>query len=204
MLCRLALIAACLSLLEIVVIGCGSSVSPKRAGTELNNNEVPGPQSEPNLEPDSMEPSSSDDSEARIDLKLGNQATLLELIAKHRGRVVLVDYWATWCPACRKKFPHTVALAKQFAADGLTVIAVALDDQEAHGEVAAFLKSQGASFENLRSKDGTEDAAFEQFDIPDNSVPCLRLFDRDGQVAQIFSEFTDQQVTDAVRELLAK
>lgn len=204
MLCRCVLIV-CLTLLGGLAIGCGSSGLPNRPGPELNgSDEVPGPQSEPNLEPDLTEASAADESEFKIDLKLGNQATLMELIAKHRGRVVLVDYWATWCPPCRKKFPQTVALAKQFAADGLSVIGVALDDKAAHGEVVSFLKSQRATFENLRSQDGTDDAAFEQFDIPDMAVPCLRLFDRSGKVVQTLTEFTDEQVTDAVRELLAK
>src|SRR5262245_36708102 len=50
-----------------------------------------------------------------------------ELLKKHEGKVIFVDYWATWCGNCMEEFPHTVALANKHKDDGLTVISVALE-----------------------------------------------------------------------------
>src|SRR5262245_29291962 len=59
----------------------------------------------------------------RID-KVGFDAQL----AQHAGKVVLVDFWATWCPKCREEFPHTVELDHRHRADGLEVFSFSCDD----------------------------------------------------------------------------
>src|SRR5262245_15828247 len=44
------------------------------------------------------------------------------------GKVVLVDFWATWCPKCREDFPHTVELDRKYASEGLVVVSFSCDD----------------------------------------------------------------------------
>lgn len=190
------------------MVGAGSSKS-KTANAESNETEVPGPQTEPPLTPAAETTNSSDVTE--ITVSAVDRAGLNEAIAKHKGKVVLVDYWATWCAPCRKKFPHTVALAKEHKADGLVVIGVSLDDEDAHEDVVKFLTEQQATFDNLRSKTGASDESFESFEIPNGALPCLRLFDREGQVLKTFAidpdaekQFTDDDVAEAVKAALAK
>lgn len=187
------------------MVGAGSSKS-KTADIESNDTEVPGPQTEPLL----AQPSDP--------VAVGSATVLVvdragfdEVLAKHKGQVVLVDYWATWCPACRKKFPHTVALAKEHQADGFTVIGVAIDDDDTHEEVVKFLTEQHATFDNLRSKAGLSEEAFDAFEIPGGTLPCLRLFDREGKVIKTFAyddtadkQFTDDDVAEAVKAALEK
>src|SRR5450759_4338767 len=62
---------------------------------------------------------------------------LAQIVQKHRGQVVLIDFWATWCDPCRQLFPHTVALHRQYAARGLSVITVSLDRE---GDERSVLK----------------------------------------------------------------
>src|SRR5207249_1058455 len=62
-----------------------------------------------------------------IKLIQGDAKALDELIATHKGQVVLVDYWATWCGPCVENFPHTVELAKKYREQGLVAIAVNFD-----------------------------------------------------------------------------
>ena len=48
-------------------------------------------------------------------------------LSSTRGKVVILDFWATWCPPCRKEIPHFVDLYKDYRAKGLEVIGVSLD-----------------------------------------------------------------------------
>ncbi len=187
------------------MVGAGSSKS-KTADIESNDTEVPGPQTEPLL----AQPSDPV-AVGLATVLVVDRAGFDEVLAKHKGQVVLVDYWATWCPACRKKFPHTVALAKEHQADGFTVIGVAIDDDDTHEEVVKFLTEQHATFDNLRSKAGLSEEAFDAFEIPGKTLPCLRLFDREGKVIKTFAyddtadkQFTDDDVAEAVKAALEK
>ena len=187
------------------MVGAGSSKS-KTADIVSNDTEVPGPQTEPLL----AQPSDPV-AVGLATVLVVDRAGFDEVLAKHKGQVVLVDYWATWCPACRKKFPHTVALAKEHQADGFTVIGVAIDDDDTHEEVVKFLTEQHATFDNLRSKAGLSEEAFDAFEIPGGTLPCLRLFDREGKVIKTFAyddtadkQFTDDDVAEAVKAALEK
>ena len=196
-------------------LGCGSrpnldsgtSSEKKATVRDSSNDPVPGPQTEPPLTSDTeKEPIIGDTKQSVPSV---DRAGFDALVAKHKGKVVLVDYWATWCAPCRKKFPHTVALAKEHEADGLVVIGVSLDDKDSQEDIAKFLAEQNATFVNVRAANGADD--IEAFEIPNESIPCLRLFDRDGQVIKTFAidpeadkQFTDDDIAEAVKAALAK
>jgi thiol-disulfide isomerase/thioredoxin len=131
------------------------------------------------------------------------------VIRKHEGQVVLVDFWATWCIPCKKMFPHTVHLHDEFAAKGLAVVSVSLDDEAEEPQALEFLQKQKATFDNLRVKSGGEDETFEQFEIRSGAIPHLKLYDRTGKIHRVFDvdptadkQFTSDDVEQAVRELL--
>ena len=101
------------------------------------------------------------------------------------------------------------AFSKELQSDGLSVITVSMDDEDAREDVERFLAEQDARFDNLLAKEGASDESFDSFDIPGRSLPCLRLFDRDGKPVKTFAidqnadkQFTDADVAAAVRELL--
>lgn len=131
-----------------------------------------------------------------------------QVIAQNTGKVVLVDFWASWCPPCQHAFPHTVQLYQQFRDKGLAVVSVSLDSAADQDQAQYFLGSVGATFENLIC---TQDNAIESFEIPD-AIPFYTLYDRQGRLRYRFSPlFTegDQGETPAaidqrVRELLAE
>ena len=127
--------------------------------------------------PDSATPGPA----GEVNLATGDEKDLDALIAKYKGKVVFVDYWATYCKPCVKSFPHTVELHKQHQADGLAVISVNFDLLDDEAKVKEFLKKQGAAFDNLLSKyDGGGSDANEAFDI--GPLPHLRLYDRQGKL----------------------
>lgn len=119
-------------------------------------------------------------------LVVGDESTLESLLQRCRGRVVLVDFWATWCTACMEAFPHTVELHQRYAAQGLAVVSVDLDDPHAdRARVLEFLQTQKAAFDNMISRHGPTPRSMEAFQIEDG-VPLLRLYDRAGTLRASF------------------
>jgi cytochrome c biogenesis protein CcmG, thiol:disulfide interchange protein DsbE len=60
-------------------------------------------------------------------------------LADHRGQVVLINYWATWCEPCREEMPGLAAVAREFTPKGLVVVGIAMDDgSDAPAQVRAF------------------------------------------------------------------
>src|SRR5262245_34968320 len=88
-------------------------------------------------------------SPAEINLVIGDGKALEAKIAEHKGQVVFVDFWATWCLPCVEGFPHTVSLAKEYKKQGLATIAVSFDQIDDEPKVREFLAKQGADFEHL-------------------------------------------------------
>jgi len=131
-----------------------------------------------------------------------------DAVASQRGKVVLVDFWATWCPTCIKQFPHTVALFEQYRDRGLAVFSVSLDQPNAEPQVRTFLEKNRASFTNLLSSYKNGLAAIEAYGLP-GSVPCYRVYDRTGKLRHEFGvdpraerQFTIEDIEAAVAELL--
>ncbi len=128
---------------------------------------------------------------------------LAAAVASHRGRVVLVDFWATWCEPCKELFPHTVALHRELAGRGLVVLTVSLDDPEDEPAVLAFLSAQGVGMEHFRAESGASSQSVEAFGIENGTIPYLRLYDREGKVHKAFvPPIQSDQVRKAIDELL--
>lgn len=116
----------------------------------------------------------------------GNQ-TLADWIANHHGKVVLVDFWATWCGPCVKEFPHLVELSTKHRDAGLAVISVSMNEPKDRQSVLAFLSRQKADFENLLPEYGAGSEFLEAFDLR-GDVPFYRLYDSKGVLRFSFSD----------------
>lgn len=130
------------------------------------------------------------------------------LIAQHKGKVVLVDFWATWCVPCRKAFPHTIDLANKHSADDLVVISMSFDDAEIKEDVVEFLTESKATITNLMCTYGGGDESFSGYDIGDAGLPYYRVYGRDGSLKQAFKNADDKGVDETevyklVEDLLA-
>lgn len=79
---------------------------------------------------------------------------LAGVLAEQKGKVVVADFWATWCVPCVKNFPHLVELHEKYAGKGLVCVGVSMDKQGPAEEytkdkVLAFLKDKKAAFPNF-------------------------------------------------------
>ena len=69
------------------------------------------------------------------------------------GKVILLNFWATWCVPCRREFPALNAIAAEFAPQGLVVLGINTEDADADADVAAFVAAVQPTFAVLRDRD---------------------------------------------------
>lgn len=123
-------------------------------------------------------------------LKVGTQAPNFELptpegkkvqFSDFKGKYVLIDFWASWCPDCRRISPNVEAIAKEYQGKDLTVVAVSFDiDKEAW---VKYINRNGAPVNEVHVselKKMKESAVAKAFGV--QWIPSLYLLDKDGKV----------------------
>ena len=132
---------------------------------------------------------------------------LKEEVLKHRGKVVVVDFWADFCLPCKARFPHMVETHRKYAKDGFTMISVSLDSLDENREAAkakvhGFLKKQGAAFPNLILD---EDSDLWEKKLRFNAIPNIYVFSRQGKWTQFDAQSLDdhpRKLDDLIEELV--
>jgi thiol-disulfide isomerase/thioredoxin len=92
-----------------------------------------------------------------------------------QGKLVLINFWATWCEPCREEMPLLEAASKKYAGDGFSVVGVAVDDPDA---VAAMLKSRPVDYPILIGDDDTLDTVGDNRGV----LPYSLLVGPDGKM----------------------
>jgi thiol-disulfide isomerase/thioredoxin len=106
-----------------------------------------------------------------------------------RGRVVFLNFWATWCRPCKKELPDIQRMAGEYP-DDLAVLAVNLE--ESPEEAAAFLRENGLSLPALLDRTG---AVYRQYRL--NGLPDSFFIDREGRIAAIqYGYLTESMMRD--------
>ena len=115
------------------------------------------------------------------------------------GRVVLVDFWATWCAPCRSSFPVYGQLQQELGDRGLTIIGVSVDKEEE--PYNRFLEKFSPGFTTVRDADQLFVAA-----VQPPAMPTCYLLDRHGVLRAVHSGFhgaaTARQLRDEIKKLL--
>lgn len=120
-------------------------------------------------------------------------------LSEHRGEVVAVNLWATWCGPCREETPMLVRAAQDLRAEGFAVVGVSLDDGDREAKVRAFRAQYGVGYP-LAFPD-----AMSQMSAGLEGIPTTLLIDRQGRVAKTYvGEMRERVLRSDVGELLGE
>jgi thiol-disulfide isomerase/thioredoxin len=131
-------------------------------------------------------------------LKPVDEAGFKQVLAGAKGKVVLVDFWATWCAPCREEMPQLVALESKLKSKGVQLITISADEPEQQKAAEQFLakaKAQAPAYIR-RAKDDDE---FIRSVNPkwSGALPALFVFGKDGRLANSFIGSTPMKELEA-------
>jgi thiol-disulfide isomerase/thioredoxin len=147
-----------------------------------------------------------------VALQVVDRAGYDAALERLRGKVVLVDFWATWCPPCVEQLPHTLELGRRLANRGLAIVTVSCDEPAEAPRVTEFLRGKDAAgATNLISQFGGSPQTMDEFEIESGAVPFYKLYDRTGRLRQTFginpaakTQFKPADIDAALETLLAE
>jgi cytochrome c biogenesis protein CcmG/thiol:disulfide interchange protein DsbE len=120
--------------------------------------------------------------EAPFELELPDVAGARRTLAEHRGKVVLLDLWATWCKPCEASLPFYARLAESLGPEGLVVLAVNIDQDDE--EVRRFLARRPLPFVVLRDPQAS---VAQRLRI--ETMPTAAVIGRDGRLVRLHAGF---------------
>ena len=112
----------------------------------------------------------------------------------YRGKVVYVDFWASWCTPCRKSFPWMNDMQKRYKSKGLQVIGINLDQERDLAE--KFLSANPAQFVVAFDPDGKSAEAYNV-----KGMPSSYIIDRQGNIVKTHIGFRESEVKEMELEL---
>ncbi|MGE5841353.1 MAG: TlpA family protein disulfide reductase [Deltaproteobacteria bacterium] len=118
-----------------------------------------------------------------------------------KGKVVIVDFWATWCGPCLMSIPELVDLQEKYKGKGLVVVGISVDDDKvSKGELVAFKNKMRINYPILRANDKVYVDYFGR--TSGFSIPTLFVIDREGKVRERVVGFRPGVVEKSVQSLL--
>jgi peroxiredoxin len=106
-------------------------------------------------------------------------------LENYRGRVLVLDFFATWCQPCRISIPHLVEMNRKYGNQGLYVLGMSADD-DGERVVKAFADRNRITYPIALAGEST------LVDFGVRSVPVMFVIDKKGRVAEVFRGFTDE------------
>lgn len=134
------------------------------------------------------------------ELKAQDMAGATRTLADYRGKVVLLNFWASWCPPCLREMPSMERLREKMAGRPLAI--VALDSAETREEVSAYLSRMKLGFPVLLDPDSSNTRRWKVF-----ALPTSFLLDAEGRVRYVLTgptEWDEGEALELIESLLAE
>lgn len=133
-----------------------------------------------------------------------DEALYAKTVAAQKGKVVLVNFWATWCEPCRKEMPELVRIAKGMKGQGLELIAISADEPEDEKIAIDFLVKAGVGSPTYARRAKNDDKFINAIDPKwSGALPALILYDRSGKKVKSWIGESDLKVVQAeIKKLL--
>ena len=120
-------------------------------------------------------------------------------LSDFKGKVVILDFWATWCPPCVMEIPHFIELHEQYKDQGFAMVGISLDRQGV-GVVESFVQKYRVNYPILMA-DGQVDKAYGGI----TGIPTTFVIDAAGNIRQKYVGYRDKAVFEAdIKALLAE
>ncbi|HUV12064.1 MAG TPA: TlpA disulfide reductase family protein, partial [Acidobacteriota bacterium] len=120
-------------------------------------------------------------------------------LSGRHGKVVLIDFWATWCPPCVAELPRLQELHEELNSEGLEIIGISLDSDEQ--QLRDFLAQRDSAWGTVFSGKGMDDEVAKLYGV--DSAPRYWVVDREGIVQHSF-EMGGARLEAAIREVVGK
>jgi thiol-disulfide isomerase/thioredoxin len=134
-----------------------------------------------------------------VEFKLPDLAGKSRSLSEWRGQVVVLNFWATWCPPCREEIPLFIDLQKRHGRDGLQFLGVAIDRQE---DVVSYVAEIGMNYPTLVADDNAMEL-MRSYGNRTGSLPYSVVIDRDGQImARKLGAFRGQELEKLLSPLI--
>jgi len=116
-------------------------------------------------------------------------------LAQFKGKVVILDFWATWCPPCKREIPDFIKLQSEYGSKGVQIVGIALDQPE---KVRAFARDNGMNYPVLLGTDGVS-AHYGGVE----SVPTTFIIDKAGRIVTKYEGFISKETFESqIKKLL--
>jgi thiol-disulfide isomerase/thioredoxin len=120
-------------------------------------------------------------------------------LAAHKGKVVVLNVWGSWCPPCRKEAPALQAVSQELAPQGVQFVGINTRDTP-HG-AHAYVTEFGITFPSVVDTDGQRLLAFRDT-LPPTAIPSTLVVDREGRLAaRILGPITEISLRDLVTQI---
>jgi thiol-disulfide isomerase/thioredoxin len=127
----------------------------------------------------------------------GNKVSL----ENYRGKIVLLDFWATWCMPCRIATPELVKIQRNYRSKGLVILAISLDDQKTCDNrcLLDYKREQKLNFKVLR---GNLKILVDYFGTPSIAIPTSIIINKKGQIVSTHKGYIPGLIEKELRKLI--
>ena len=133
-----------------------------------------------------------------------NEAGFQNLVNSHKGKVVVYDFWATWCAPCRAELPQLIKLEAKLRSQGVELITISADEPEQKAAAEKFIQRFGVQGPAYLKRAADDDHFINAIDPKwSGALPALFLYDKSGHKVRSFIGETDMRALEAaIRKLL--